>query len=137
MSLQLFFHPFSSYSQKALIALHENATPFTPRVLSPENPATGAEFAARWPIGKFPILVDGERTIVEATAIIEYLETAHPGPVRLIPADRVPPAAAGAAIVREGRGRGAAVPAVLPAGRARPRLAATSRARAPRTRRPQ
>ena len=87
MSLQLFFHPFSSYSQKALIALHENATPFTPRVLSPEDPATGAEFAARWPIGKFPILVDGERTIVEATAVIEYLEAAHPGPVRLIPAD--------------------------------------------------
>ena len=66
VSLQLFFHPFSSYSQKGLIALHENGTPFTPRVLSPEDPATGAEFAARWPIGKFPILVDGERTIVEA-----------------------------------------------------------------------
>ena len=44
MSLQLFFHPFSSYSQKALIALHENATPFTPRMLSPQDPATGAEF---------------------------------------------------------------------------------------------
>ena len=87
MTLQLFFHPFSSYSQKALIALYENGTPFTPRVLSPEDPATGAEFAARWPIGKFPILVDGERTIVEATAVIEYLEAAHPGPARLIPAD--------------------------------------------------
>ena len=87
MSLQLFFHPFSSYSQKALIALHENGTPFAPRVLSPEDPATGAEFAARWPIGKFPILVDGERTVVEATAVIEYLDAVHPGPARLIPAD--------------------------------------------------
>lgn len=87
MGLQLFFHPFSSYSQKALIALHENATPFTGRVLSPDDPATGAEFAARWPIGRFPILVDGERTLVEATSIIEYLEATRPGPVRLIPAD--------------------------------------------------
>ena len=87
MSLQLFFHPFSSYSQKALIALYENATPFTPRVLSPDDPATGAEFAARWPIRRFPILVDGERTILEASTIIEYLEVAHPGPVRLIPPD--------------------------------------------------
>ncbi len=87
MSLQLFFHPFSSYSQKALIALYENGTPFTARVLSPEDPATGAEFAARWPIKRFPILVDGERTILEASAVIEYLDAAHPGPVRLIPQD--------------------------------------------------
>jgi len=28
MSLQLFGHPFSSYTMKALIALYENATPF-------------------------------------------------------------------------------------------------------------
>jgi glutathione S-transferase len=87
MSLQLFFHPFSSYSQKALIALYENDTPFTPRVLSPDDPATGAEFARRWPLKRFPILVDGERTILEATAVIEYLEALHPGPVRLIPSD--------------------------------------------------
>ena len=85
MSLQLFFHPFSSYSQKALIALYENGTPFTARVLSPEDPTTGAEFAARWPIKRFPILVDGERTILEASAVIEYLDAAHPGPARLIP----------------------------------------------------
>jgi glutathione S-transferase len=87
MSLQLFFHPFSSYSQKALIALYENATPFTGRVLSPDDPVTGAEFASRWPIRRFPILVDGERTILEASTIIEYLDAAHGGPVRLIPAD--------------------------------------------------
>jgi glutathione S-transferase len=87
MSLQLFFHPFSSYSQKALIALYENATPFTPRVLSPDDPTTDAEFGARWPIRRFPILVDGERTILEASTVIEYLDAVHPGPVRLVPAD--------------------------------------------------
>ena len=87
MGLQLFFHPFSSYSQKALIALYENGTPFIARVLSPEDPATGAEFAARWPIKRFPILVDGQRTILEASAVIEYLDAAHPGPVRMIPPD--------------------------------------------------
>jgi glutathione S-transferase len=87
MSLQLFFHPFSSYSQKALVALYENGTPFVQRVLSPDDPATGAEFARRWPLKRFPILVEGEHTILEATAVIEYLEAVHPGPVRLIPAD--------------------------------------------------
>ena len=28
MALALYGHPFSSYTQKVLIALHENATPF-------------------------------------------------------------------------------------------------------------
>lgn len=85
MTLQLFAHPFSSYSQKAIIALYENDIPFTHRVLTPEDPATLAEFATLWPIKRFPVLVDGDRTILEATAIIEYLEVHHPGPVHLIP----------------------------------------------------
>ena len=91
MTLQLFGHPFSSYTQKALVALHENATPFTFRMLSQEDEATFAEFAALWPLKRFPILVDGATTILEATAVIEYLAVRHPGPVALIPAD---PAAA-------------------------------------------
>ena len=58
MTLQLFGHPFSSYTQKALIALYENGTPFEFRMLGPEEPANGAEFARLWPIKRFPILVD-------------------------------------------------------------------------------
>jgi glutathione S-transferase len=85
MTLQLFGHPFSSYTQKALIALYENGTPFEFRMLGPEEPANGAEFARLWPIKRFPILVDEGQTILEATAVIEYLEACHPGPVRLIP----------------------------------------------------
>jgi glutathione S-transferase len=87
MSLQLFAHPFSSYCQKALIALYENNTAFTFRMLSPEDPATGQEFAGLWPIKRFPILTDNGRTIVEATTIIEYLDQFYPGAVRLIPAN--------------------------------------------------
>ena len=40
---------------------------------------------ARWPIAKFPLLVDGERNIAETSIIIEYLQLNHPGPVRLLP----------------------------------------------------
>lgn len=87
MTLQLFGHPFSSYTQKALVALHENATSFTFRMLSQEDEATFAEFAALWPLKRFPILVDGATTILEATTVIEYLAVRHPGPVALIPAD--------------------------------------------------
>jgi glutathione S-transferase len=87
MTLQLFAHPFSSYCQKALIAFYENDIPFTFRMLSPEAPENGEAFARLWPIRRFPILVDGERTILEASIIIEYLQVHFPGPVTLIPAD--------------------------------------------------
>jgi glutathione S-transferase len=87
MTLQLFAHPFSSYCQKALIAFYENDIDFTFRMLSPEEPANGEEFARLWPIQRFPLLVDDGRTVVEATAIIEHLEAHYPGPVHLIPED--------------------------------------------------
>jgi glutathione S-transferase len=59
VSLQLFGHPFSSYTMKALIALYENETPFDFRILDPDHPENGAELARRWPIARFPLLVDG------------------------------------------------------------------------------
>src|SRR5688572_25789965 len=88
MTMQLYAHPFSSYCQKVLIAFYENGIDFDYRLLGPDDPATGAEFAARWPIGKFPLLVDDGQTVFEATIIIEHLGLHHPGPVELIPADR-------------------------------------------------
>ncbi|QQR41536.1 glutathione S-transferase family protein [Myxococcus xanthus] len=87
MSLVLYGHPFSSYTQKVLIALYENGTPFEFRCIGPETPQHSAEWSRRWPLRKFPLLVDGERDIAETSIIIEYLQLAHPGPVRLLPAD--------------------------------------------------
>ena len=87
MSLALYGHPFSSYTQKVLIALYENATPFEFRSIGPDTPQHAGEWLRRWPLGKFPLLVDGARNVVETTIIIEYLQLAHPGPVRLVPAD--------------------------------------------------
>jgi glutathione S-transferase len=87
MSLALYGHPFSSYTQKVLIALYENATPFEFRCLGPNTPVHTAEWLERWPLRKFPLLVDGERDVVETSIIIEYLQLVHPGPVRLLPAD--------------------------------------------------
>jgi glutathione S-transferase len=87
MSLQLFGHPFSSYTMKALIALYENETPFDFRILDPDHPENTAELARRWPVAKFPLLVDGGTTVFETSAIIEHLAVFHPGPVPLIPAD--------------------------------------------------
>ncbi len=85
MKPQFFAHPFSSYCQKVLIALYENGVDFEYKML--EDEGVGAEFAALNTVGKFPVLVDGGRTIFESSTIIEYLGLHHPGPVALIPAD--------------------------------------------------
>ena len=68
MKLDLYAHPFSSYCQKVLIALYENATPFTFRLLGPDDPVTFAEFAAIWPIMRMPLLIDGRRRVMEFDA---------------------------------------------------------------------
>lgn len=85
MRPQFYAHPFSSYCQKVLIALYENDVAFDFRMLSPDTPEITAAFAALWPIQRFPLLVDGDRTLFEATVIIEYLGLRYPGPVELIP----------------------------------------------------
>lgn len=87
MSLAIYGHLFSSYTQKVLIALYENGTPFEFRALGQDTPEHVDEWLKRWPLRKFPVLVDGDRTLVETSIIIEYLQLSHPGPMRLIPAD--------------------------------------------------
>jgi glutathione S-transferase len=83
---RLYAHPFSSYSQKALVALYENGTQFDYRNL--EDAQANAELVALWPMRRFPVLVDGDRTVIEASCVIEYLDVHYPGPVKLIPEDR-------------------------------------------------
>jgi glutathione S-transferase len=61
MVIQLFGHPFSSYTWKAKIALYESDTPFSFRMIDPDYPENCAE-------------------------IIEYL-AAVPGRVKLIASD--------------------------------------------------
>lgn len=89
MALTLYYHPLSSFCQKALIALYENDTAFTPHMIDLMDEKSRAELLLVWPIGKFPVLRDesaGE-TIAEATIIIEYLAQHYPGATKLIPDD--------------------------------------------------
>jgi len=85
--LSLYGHAFSSYTWKALIALYANETPFEFRSVGPDQPENSTFVQQAHPAGKFPVLRDGERTVIEATAIIEYLAVAHPRAAPLIPAD--------------------------------------------------
>lgn len=87
MSLQLHGHPFSSYCWKALIALYANGTPFEFCQMAGDIPLS-EQFPGRvHPGGHIPVLVDGDRVVVEATGIVEHLAVYHPGPAPLIPAD--------------------------------------------------
>jgi glutathione S-transferase len=89
MALTLYFHPLSSFCQKALIALYENGTPFTPQKVDLMDEKESAAFKQLWPVGKFPVLRDEKngKTIPESTSIIEYLAQHYPGPVQLVPKD--------------------------------------------------
>jgi len=89
LSLTLYFHPLSSFCQKALIALYENDTPFTPHIVNLLDEASATAFRKTWPIGRFPVLRDEarDRTVPESSIIIEYLAQHYPGPSQLVPAD--------------------------------------------------
>jgi glutathione S-transferase len=78
---------FSSYTQKVLIAPYENDTPCEFRCLGPYSPQHTAEWQRRWPLHRFPLLLDGEHQVVESSIIIECLQIAYPGRVRLLPED--------------------------------------------------
>jgi glutathione S-transferase len=89
MALTLYFHPLSSFCQKALVALYENDTPFTPHIVDLGDETARAAFLKIWPIGKFPVLRDdaNDRTVPESSIIIEYLAQHYPGRTVLVPAD--------------------------------------------------
>jgi glutathione S-transferase len=87
MSLTLYLHPLSSFCHKALIALYEHGVAFTPVVVDLSDKASGDAFKAIWPVGKFPVLKDGERIVPETTSIIEYLSVQHPGKTKLVADD--------------------------------------------------
>jgi len=87
MSLILYGHPFSSYTWKARIALLAVEAEHEFRIVDAENPDNVEVVQSAGPVGKFPVLQDGENLLFEATTIIEYLSLHHGGTQILIPGD--------------------------------------------------
>jgi glutathione S-transferase len=83
MSLEFFGHPFSSYTQKVLIALWVDRTDFNYRMI--EDPENMEELRRHSPYGLFPILIDDGRPVLETSTIIEHLHAHHRGPNDWIP----------------------------------------------------
>ena len=74
MTVILHGHPFSSYCQKVSIAFQEAGIAFEWRKIE-----TAEDFAALrklWPFGLMPVVVDGERSVVESSIIIEHFAPA-------------------------------------------------------------
>lgn len=81
MTLSLYYHPFSSFCQKVLVALYERDVPFEKVAIDFSDPDQKAALERVWPMGKFPVLRDEARdvTVPESSLIVEYLDRARPG----------------------------------------------------------
>ena len=86
--LRIYGHPFASFYWKTLIALYERNVPFEFLMVDPEHPENATAIARLSPTGQFPVLIDGERVVIESAAIIEYLDLHHGDAPPLVPADR-------------------------------------------------
>lgn len=84
--IALYGHPFSSYTWKALIALHEHDLPFDFRVLGPDQPQHVAFCREHQPAGQFPVLDHDGRVVMESNAVVEYVDLIS-GTPRLVPRD--------------------------------------------------
>ncbi len=82
--MQLLIAGPSPYARKVRIALREKGIAHEEVLDLPWNPGSAA--ARLNPLGKVPVLVDGEQVIWESSVILDYLETLGRGPA-LIPAD--------------------------------------------------
>jgi glutathione S-transferase len=84
--MKLYYFPVSTYSQKALLALHEKGIEFVPQYVNLMDKTEREQYREIYPIGKIPLLKPSEDYMVpESSIIIEYLQDHFPEGSRLIP----------------------------------------------------
>jgi glutathione S-transferase len=77
---------YSSWSMRPWLLMKQLGVPFEEIVIPLAQPQTKAEVLKHSPAGKVPILIDGDVTVWETIAIMEYVGDAFGAPVW--PADR-------------------------------------------------
>lgn len=85
--VRIYGHPLASFYWKALIALYEREVPFEFLMVDGDHPENLAAVGRLAPTGQFPVLVDGDHTVIESAAIIEYLDLHHGTAPPMVPAD--------------------------------------------------
>jgi len=99
MTVLVYDHPLSPYSQKVKIALLEKGVAFdAPLPEAMGSGSAGGDFIAANPRGEVPALIDGDLRIFDSTIILEYIEDRWPEPP-LLPA--APAARAKARMIEE------------------------------------
>ena len=81
--MKLFGYFRSSAAYRVRIALNLKAIPWESELVDLRAPVSAQhsrEFRAHNPQGLVPVLIDGEHTLTQALAILEYLEETHPQP---------------------------------------------------------
>lgn len=81
MSRTLYMTPLSPFARKVRVLLLEKHQRFEEEPVSFEAPSPS--FKARSPLGKVPLLVDGDVVIFDSTVIAEYIEDRYPDPPML------------------------------------------------------
>ena len=72
--MKLYHHPISTYSQKVLIALYEKGLDFEAEIVQLMDPEKRLEYREVYPMGKVPMLKDGDDMVPESSIIIEYID---------------------------------------------------------------
>jgi glutathione S-transferase len=79
MALTLISFHLCPYVQRAVIALTEKGVPFEKKYVDLANKPDW--FKRISPLGKVPVLLDGEQPIFESAVILEFLEETQPNPL--------------------------------------------------------
>lgn len=82
-------HPFAMFVWKALIALEERGVAYELRITGSDHPEHDALLAEHQPGAQIPVLVDGDRVVIETNVIVEYIDRTAPGGPTLLPADPI------------------------------------------------
>lgn len=78
--LRLYYNPVSWNARRVWIALLEKGISFELVRLNLDGDQRSPEFVALNPLARVPLLVDGEFTVIESLAILDYLEAIAPYP---------------------------------------------------------
>jgi glutathione S-transferase len=84
--MKLYGHPGSPFVRKALVLLEEKGIPYENEILVSIPGRKSPELLALHPLGKIPVLRDGDVVVPDSSVIGAYLEKKHPSPA-LYPAD--------------------------------------------------
>lgn len=78
--LKLYYNPISLNSRRVWVALLEKQVAFEPIALNLDGDQFAPDFLAINPFHRIPALVDGDLTLVESLAILDYIDAKYPTP---------------------------------------------------------